>query len=125
MVQLLTSDPASSDFDYKWSTFIKSKVNSFTKWDLLRFFYDNPHTLDTADNIAHYIGREVQTVQAALEDLVRSGLVDKEMRGQVAIFHLSKQSEARQTLTDFIKACHNREFRARAIHLVIQSKSHA
>ncbi|XWX02648.1 MarR family transcriptional regulator [Aggregatilineales bacterium SYSU G02658] len=125
MVQLLTTDPTLSDFDLKWSGFIKSKVNSFTKWDLLRFFYDNPHTFDTADNIAQYIGREVQTVQAALEGLVRSGLIDKETRGQASIFRLSQQPEMRQALTDFIKACHNREFRARAIHLVIQSKSHA
>lgn len=125
MVQVLASDPAAKDFDYKWSAFIRSQVNSFTKWDLLRFFYDNPHTLDTAENIAHYIGREVQTVQTALEGLVRSGLIDKETRGDIAVFRLSSQPEMRQTLADFIKACHNRDFRARAIHLVIQSKSHA
>ena len=125
MVQLFESDQSLSDLDYRWSAFIRDKVNSFTKWDLLRFFYDNPHTLDTADNIAQYIGRELQTVQSALEDLVRSGLIDKEVRGQAAIFRLSKQPEIRKTLDDFIKACHNREFRARAIHLVIQSKHHA
>ena len=102
MVQLFESDQSLSDLDYRWSAFIRDKVNSFTKWDLLRFFYDNPHTLDTADNIAQYIGRELQTVQSALEDLVRSGLVDKEVRGQAAIFRLSKQPETRKTLDDFI-----------------------
>lgn len=125
MVQLLTSNPTANDFDYKWSTFIRSQVNNFTKWDLLRFFYDNPHTLDTAENIAHYIGRETQAVQAALEGLARSGLVEKEVHGNVTIFRLSSQPDVRQTLTDFIRACHNREFRARAIRLVIQSKHHA
>ena len=50
--------------------FIKTKVNSFIKWDLVRFFYENPHTVDTANNIAPYIGRKVSQVKLALEALV-------------------------------------------------------
>ena len=49
--------------------FIKTKANSFIKWDLVRFFYENPHTIDTANNIAPYIGRKVSQVKLALEAL--------------------------------------------------------
>lgn len=55
--------------------FVKTKVDSFIKWDLLRFLYENPHTADTVENIARYVGRNVATVKPELEDLVEYGLM--------------------------------------------------
>jgi hypothetical protein len=43
--------------------FLKTKVNSFVKWDLVRFFHENPNTTDTAENIARYAGRDVATIE--------------------------------------------------------------
>jgi len=45
------------DMDPTLLDFVKQKVNSFIKWDLVRFFYENPHTADTVENIAKYAGR--------------------------------------------------------------------
>ena len=42
------------DMDPVLLDFVKTKVNSFVKWDLVRFFHENPHTADTVDNIAKY-----------------------------------------------------------------------
>lgn len=122
MVQLLSPEQSPADLDRKWLSFIQTKVTTFTRWDLLRFFNDNPHTLDSADNVAQFIGRETAAVQASLDNLVRAGMVESEQRGDVFIYRLSEHPEVRQTLTDFIRACHNREFRARAIRTIIQSK---
>ena len=57
--------------------FVKTKVNSFIKWDLVRFFHENPHTADTVDNIAKYAGRNVDAVEPELEELVESGIMKK------------------------------------------------
>lgn len=46
------------DIDSRLLDFIRTRVNSFIKWDLVRFFHDNPHTTDTTENIARYTGRE-------------------------------------------------------------------
>ena len=34
-----------NDMDPALLDFVKVKVNSFIKWDLVRFFYENPNTL--------------------------------------------------------------------------------
>jgi predicted transcriptional regulator len=122
MVQTLSAEQANIEMDVNWSTFIQTKVNTFTKWDLVRFFHDNPHTKDTADNIAGSIGRDVAPVLASLDELVRTGILDSETRKTQIIYRLSTKKDTRQTITEFIKACHNREFRVKAIHTVLQSK---
>ena len=48
--------------------FVKSKVTSFIKWDLIRFFHENPNTVDTAENIARYAGRHITAVEPELEE---------------------------------------------------------
>jgi len=42
------------DMDPGLLDFLKTRVNSFVKWDLVRFFHENPHTTDTAENVARY-----------------------------------------------------------------------
>ena len=48
-----------NDIDPRLLELIHTRINSFIKWDLVRFFHDNPHTADTADSIARYTGRDV------------------------------------------------------------------
>ena len=43
-----------ADMDPQMLEFLQTKVNSFVKWDLVHFFHDNPHTTDTAENIARW-----------------------------------------------------------------------
>ena len=63
------------DMDPILLDFVKNKVNSFIKWDLVRFFHENPHTADTVENIAKYAGRNVTAVEPELEELVDSGIM--------------------------------------------------
>ena len=66
--------------------FVKTKVNSFIKWDLVRFFHENPHTADTIENIAKYAGRNVTAVEPELEELVESGIMKKSLLGENSIY---------------------------------------
>ncbi len=61
------------DMDPRLLELIQTRINSFIKWDLVRFFHDNPHTTDTADSIARYTGRDVRTVEPELLQLARDG----------------------------------------------------
>lgn len=117
MVQL--SNVVNVEMNATWKKFLKTRVNSFIKWDLVRFFHDNPHTADTAEHIAQYVGREAKSVQHALEGLVKADvLVTESVSGQ-HIYRLSTADDVRTLVREFVAACHSREFRMKAINLVM------
>lgn len=55
------------DIDPRLLDLLRTRVNTFIKWDVVRFFHANPHTADTADNLARYIGRDVRVVEPELD----------------------------------------------------------
>ncbi|GAB4314250.1 MAG: hypothetical protein Kow00117_06610 [Phototrophicales bacterium] len=101
-------------------TFLQEKVNSFVKWDLIRFFHDNPHTKDTAENIARYTGRDKIAVAHELDELVLNGVLKAEMITNYRVYCLVDDIQTRQLIERFMDACHDREFRVEAINQVIK-----
>jgi hypothetical protein len=108
------------DMDPTLLTFVKTKVNSFIKWDLVRFFYENPHTADTVENIAKYAGRNATAVKPELEDLVANGIMQKQVLDDIPIFSLSPDEEMRALVDKFILACEDRHFRVKAVYHIIR-----
>jgi hypothetical protein len=109
-----------NDMDPRLLDFVKTKVNSFIKWDLIRFFYENPNTADSADNIARYAGRNVAAVQPELEDLVSSGVMEKRYVDDLAVYSLASDNEMRKLVDEFILACEDRHFRVKAVYHIIR-----
>ena len=108
------------DIDPVMLDFLHEKVNSFVKWDLVRFFHDNPHAADTADNIARYTGRDVRTITDDLAGLVEVGVLEQnELSGQ-KIYLLTSDQPMRDLISDFVRACDDRMFRVKAIYHVIR-----
>ncbi len=110
---------SSSGMNTRLLEFLRRKVNTFVKWDLIRFFNDNPHTADTAENIARYIGREPREVTSELLGLVENGVLITKTAGGVRIFRLVDDNDTRQIVNEFVTACDSREFRVEAIRQVI------
>ncbi len=107
------------DMDPDILQFLKTTVNSFVKWDLVIFFYDNPHTTDTIDNIARYIGRDAAVIQDDVADLVRSGVLEAHTTANLTVFSLTKDPQVRERIKHFVSASDDRQFRIKAIyHLV-------
>jgi len=100
--------------------FLQTKVNSFVKWDLVRFFHDNPHTTDTADNIARYAGRSVETIRAELAELARDGVLEESKLGDMTVYSLASDRQTRELLEQFVKASDDRQFRVKAIYHIIR-----
>jgi hypothetical protein len=117
MVQ--TSNVVSAEMNASWKQFLQTKVNSFIKWDLVRFFHDNPHTTDTSENIAQYVGRDAKTVRRELDGLVKAEVLLIESVSGQRIYRLSDVDDTRQLIREFVAACHSREFRVKAINHVI------
>ncbi len=100
--------------------FVKTKVNSFIKWDLIRFFYENPNTIDTAENIAKYAGRHLSAVAPELEDLEVSGIMDRKIIGDQVVYSLTQDYDMRSLVDKFIVACEDRHFRVKAVYHIIR-----
>ena len=108
------------DMDPVLLDFVKTKVNSFIKWDLVRFFHENPHTADTVENIAKYAGRNVSAVEPELEELVTSGIMKKSLLGETSIYSLETNEETQELVDKFLLACEDRHFRVKAVYHIIR-----
>lgn len=108
------------DMDPVLLDFVKTKVNSFIKWDLVRFFHENPHTADTVENIAKYAGRNVTAVEPELKELVDSGIMKKSLLGETTIYSLDTDEQMQSLVDKFILACEDRHFRVKAVYHIIR-----
>ena len=100
--------------------FLKNKVNTFVKWDLVRFFHENPNTTDTAENIARYAGRDVGTIEVELDELVGAGVLRRQRIGDLTVYSLIEDAAMRSLVDQFILACDDRQFRVKAIYHIIR-----
>lgn len=109
-----------ADMDPELLHFLRTRVNSFVKWDLIRFFGENPYTTDTAENIARYAGRNVETTHAELAELAAQGVLVEQRLGEMTVYSLSSNPEVRQLIQRFLEASNDRQFRVKAIYHIIR-----
>jgi hypothetical protein len=121
MVQQNSVTNAPNNADPTLMEFLRDKVNTFVRWDLIRFFNDNPHTMDTAENIARYTGRDVHEVETELTGLVEVNVLCMTQANGLKIFSMSSDPTIRDLIKRFVLACDDREFRVNAINQVIRS----
>jgi len=108
------------DMDPQLLDFLKTKVNSFIKWDLVRFFHENPHSTDTAENVARYVGRDASVIEAELGELVGTGVLERQRVGDLWVYSLATDAHMRKLVDQFILACDDRQFRVKAIYHIIR-----
>jgi len=109
-----------ADMDPRLLEFLQTKVNSFVKWDLVRFFHENPHTTDTADNIARYAGRSVEIIRTELAELARDGVLEESQLGDMTVYSLTPDRRTRESLERFVGASDDQQFRVKAIYHIIR-----
>ncbi|MBC7228355.1 MAG: hypothetical protein H5T61_14170 [Thermoflexales bacterium] len=109
-----------ADMDPELLHFLRTRVNSFVKWDLIRFFGENPYTTDTAENIARYAGRNVETTRAELAELAAQGVLVEQRLGEMTVYSLSSNPEVRRLIQRFLEASNDRQFRVKAIYHIIR-----
>lgn len=123
MVEQHSVSDMQGDIDPKLMEFLREKVNTFVRWDLIRFFHDNPHAMDTAENIAQYIGRDVRPVEAELAGLVEDKVLKLNQNASVRVYSLSSDPSVRDVVNRFVLACDDRKFRVNVINQVIRGMS--
>ena len=109
-----------NDMDPQLLDLVKNKVNTFIKWDLVRFLRENPNTADTDENIAKYIGRNAATVEPEIRQLVDSQIMDAGSVDEIQIYSLSLNPDTRELVDRFIVACEDRHFRVKVIYHIVR-----
>ncbi len=107
------------DMDPKLFDFLKVSVNSFIKWDLIRFFHENPNTADTSADIARYAGRTPEGIRKELTELIQAGILNQEAVGAITVYSLSTDPAVRNLIEQFVSACSDRRFRVKVIYHII------
>jgi len=108
------------DMDSQLLDFLKNQVNSFVKWDLVRFFHENPNTTDTAKNVARYAGRDPVAIEQELAELAESGVLQRDTVEEMTVYSLATDQEMRDLIEQFVLACNDRQFRVKAIYHIIR-----
>lgn len=108
------------DMDPALLQFLKTYVTSFVKWDLVRFFHENPYTTDTAEHIARAVGRDRETVADELTEMVEGGILRSHMIGDLVVYTLATDEHIRDLMDRFVLACDDRQFRVKAIYHIIR-----
>ena len=109
-----------NDMDPPLLDLVKTKVNSFIKWDLVRFLRENPNTADTAENIAKYVGRNAASVEPELRELVDCEIMEVKTVDGLPVYSLTTNASTRELLDRFITACEDRHFRVKVIYHIVR-----
>ncbi len=109
-----------NDMDPPLLDLVKTRVNSFIKWDLVRFLRENPNTADTAENIARYVGRNPGAVEPELRELVDSKIMEVKLVDGMPVYSLTADTSTRELLDHFIKSCEDRHFRVKVIYHIVR-----
>jgi hypothetical protein len=109
-----------NDMDPQLLDLVKNKVNTFIKWDLVRFLRENPNTADTDENIAKYIGRNAATVAPEIQELVDSQIMEVKSVDRMPVYSLTQDAAGRELVDRFITACEDRHFRVKVIYHIVR-----
>jgi hypothetical protein len=101
--------------------FIQRHVTTFTRWDMIRFFHENPHTQDTAENLARYVGRSPELIQQEVEEMVGQGILRAISRGLHTVYLLTDEKKTRQLIAALVEAARERTFRMKLVYHILRA----
>lgn len=107
----------------KFQEFLERYVDSFIAWDLLIFFFHNPSSCDSADNIAARLGRTKSDIVPSLEKMVSNSLLDKKLSFGEEVYFYAASKELSERIKEFIDALESREKRLVMLTHVLQKEA--
>ena len=102
-------------------TFIKEHIKSFTRWDVIRFLHENPHTEDTAENLARFVGRAPDVIVGEARELAEEGILTAETSAGQTVYRLTTDAQLRQRIADLVESAHDRTFRMKLVYHILRA----
>ena len=101
--------------------FIKQHVTTFTRWDTLKFFHENPYTQDTAENLARYVGRSPEVIRQEAQEMAQEGLFQSHGRGEHTVYLLTEDDDTRRLIASLVEAARDRNFRMKLVYHILRA----
>ncbi|GAB4569762.1 MAG: hypothetical protein Kow0077_02800 [Anaerolineae bacterium] len=105
--------------------FVRMQMNSFLKWDLVRFFHENPQVLALPAQVAAQTGREQQLIQPVLEEMAAQGMLRRQPQpgSGESYYGLTTDQAICNLLDRLFEALNDRAFRIKAVYTVIRAQA--
>lgn len=97
--------------DERLDEFISTDLDDFIKWDLVVFFHQHPDLADAPKGLATRLGRRQEDVAKALDELVASGVLDRDLRPAGDVYSYVADGPKTEVIEQFIDALDSREHR--------------
>ncbi len=101
--------------------FMRDKLDSLAKWDLVHFFHQHPGIVGPAPRVASLTGRDLRDVQRELTEMASNGLLEVDATSGVKVYRLTTDKAVRAMISEFVSACDDRRFREEAIYLTMSA----
>jgi hypothetical protein len=102
-------------------TFIKEHISSFTRWDVIRFLHENPHTEDTAENLARFVGRSPEVIVGETREMAEEGILQAETTAGQTVYSLATDAQLRRRIADLVEMAHDRTFRMKLVYHILRA----
>jgi DNA-binding transcriptional ArsR family regulator len=119
--EVTLTDRLMSDMPPELLSFLKERVTSFVKLDLIRFLHENPVSRTTVTQIAEEIGLDEVSIEEVLQEMAAAGVVAVAQEGRGTFFRLTGETEQRRLVARFAEACEDSQFRTKVIFHIIRS----
>ncbi len=89
---------ASRDVDSETLDFIQKYLTSYTKWEVLKYFAENPTAVESARSFARRLNKDQRQISEALTSLAKAGIVSNGKGPEEAGYSLTADAGQRATL---------------------------
>jgi len=109
------------EMDQRVLDFIRKHITTFTRWDVIKFCYENPHTLDTAENLARYVGRSASVIQQEAEEMTAEGIFRASSQGGHTVYSLTDDVQIRRLVASLVEGAQDRTFRMKLVYHILRA----
>jgi DNA-binding Lrp family transcriptional regulator len=109
------------EMDPRILNLIKKHVFTFTRWDMLRFLYENADTEDTTENLAQRLGRTPDAIRQEAEEMTREGILKAIQAGEYTVYGLTDDPETRQLVASLVETAQERTFRMKLVYHILRA----
>lgn len=94
-------------------------MNSFTKWDLIKFFYDYPENYFSISELAETLRRAQEQLRRDLAALLEAGICQEKSKGS-GEYQFTRDAYLRERVEDFFRFCKTEQGRIKAVCQILK-----
>lgn len=108
------------DMDGDLLDLLKRGLDSFVKWDVIKYLHHHPDTTHLTSELAQHMNRNQADLEVELNGLVAAGIADRFWIDEQPAFALRSDPSARRVIEKFVHACEDRYFRMKVVYHILR-----